>query len=295
MLMLMSIRLMSRVFDLRLSSVTTKMVLLVLADNANEQGFCWPSIATVARKSGLCERSVQHQLKLLEALTLVERTERNGHSSIYQLVLENPTPVDSPPQDVHPTPADCAPGGERGAPPGVNVVHPEPSVEPSIEPSKEPPVPPLPPKGGSGGLKVPDNLKEPEFLIAWGLWVAARKAMKKVKDWHSLFQGQLDWLSAYGPKVAKEMVEQSRRNGWIGVFEVHDANPDKLPKVVTPSVNPTTQAILHQKELDEVKSQMRVLNASYSEHQDWAEEDKQKWHRLKARKLELKQLLGMQV
>jgi uncharacterized phage protein (TIGR02220 family) len=60
-------------------------------------------------------------------------------------------------------------------------------------------------------------------------------------------------------------------------------------------VNPTTLAILRQKELDEVVSRMRSIRGSYSEHLDWAEEDKTKWHKLKARKDELKKLLGMQV
>ena len=59
--------------------------------------------------------------------------------------------------------------------------------------------------------------------------------------------------------------------------------------------SPTTRAILHQKELDEVQRKMNAIRGSYSEHQDWSEEDKTKWGPLKARKIELKKLLGMQV
>jgi len=61
------------------------------------------------------------------------------------------------------------------------------------------------------------------------------------------------------------------------------------------AVSPTTLAILHQKELDEVMSKMRSIRASYSEHQSWAEDDKARWYKLKARRDELKKLLGMQV
>lgn len=61
------------------------------------------------------------------------------------------------------------------------------------------------------------------------------------------------------------------------------------------AVSPTTQAILHQKELDEVTGRMRSIRGSYSEHQSWSEDDKARWYKLKARKDELKKLLGMQV
>lgn len=61
------------------------------------------------------------------------------------------------------------------------------------------------------------------------------------------------------------------------------------------AVSPTTQAILHQKELDEVLSQMRSIRYSYCDHQDWRPEDKTRWLLLKSRKYDLKKLLGMQV
>lgn len=61
------------------------------------------------------------------------------------------------------------------------------------------------------------------------------------------------------------------------------------------NVNATTLAILHQKELDEVLSKMRSIRGSYSEHQSWTQEDKNRWYKLKARRDELKKLLGMQV
>jgi len=60
-------------------------------------------------------------------------------------------------------------------------------------------------------------------------------------------------------------------------------------------VSPTTLAILHQKELDEVTGKMRSIRGSYSEHQSWSEDDKTRWYKLKARKDELKKLLGMQI
>jgi len=60
------------------------------------------------------------------------------------------------------------------------------------------------------------------------------------------------------------------------------------------AVSPTTRAILHQKELDEVLSKMQSIRSTYSGHQNWTEEDKAKWYKLKGRRDELKKLLGIQ-
>jgi hypothetical protein len=61
------------------------------------------------------------------------------------------------------------------------------------------------------------------------------------------------------------------------------------------AVSPTTQAILHQKELDEVTVKMQSIRGAYSGHQSWSEDDKGRWFKLKDRRDELKKLLGMQV
>lgn len=105
---------MSQVWDTESESHTEKLVLLALADNSNDEGYCWPSIATIARKCDLSERSVRSQLRLLEVKRWVQTTQRLGHSSTYRISL--PTP-------------------ERRA--GRNGVPPEPSVEPPKEPSRD--------------------------------------------------------------------------------------------------------------------------------------------------------------
>jgi Helix-turn-helix domain len=44
-----------------------RLVLLALADHANDEGYCHPSVARLARKSALTERNVQLILRNLEA------------------------------------------------------------------------------------------------------------------------------------------------------------------------------------------------------------------------------------
>lgn len=63
----------------------------------------------------------------------------------------------------------------------------------------------------------------------------------------------------------------------------------------TRSLNKNTQAILWQRELEAVQKQMDAIRNSYSEHQSWAVDDRDRWIKLRERKRELKKLLGIQV
>lgn len=119
----MSIRLMSQVWDLQFESLGQKMVLLALADNANEQGVCWPSVSTICRKCQCTDRTVQTHLNRLEELKVVKIIERSGHSSLYTITLPTPEKA-APPKNFHPTP-------EKSSGPPPKHFHPEPSFEPS--------------------------------------------------------------------------------------------------------------------------------------------------------------------
>lgn len=50
----------------RTGSPITKLVLLKLADNAGESGFCWPSMERLVEHTELSERSIREHLKILE-------------------------------------------------------------------------------------------------------------------------------------------------------------------------------------------------------------------------------------
>ncbi|WP_105901411.1 helix-turn-helix domain-containing protein [Vibrio gangliei] len=63
----MSVRVMSYVWDIPLFKGSDKLVMLCLADHADDKGICWPSIDTIARKSGVSPTTVKTTLKKLEA------------------------------------------------------------------------------------------------------------------------------------------------------------------------------------------------------------------------------------
>ena len=81
----LSVKLMSVVWELDLPP-SEKLVLLALADQANDEGRqCWPSLANIARRSGQNERTVRRALRSLEEKGHLEAIQRTGTSSQYHL------------------------------------------------------------------------------------------------------------------------------------------------------------------------------------------------------------------
>jgi uncharacterized phage protein (TIGR02220 family) len=64
-------------------SPTQKAVLISLADQANDQGFCWPSVASIALRTCLSERTVRKVIGELEKAEFVRIHERKGSSNYY--------------------------------------------------------------------------------------------------------------------------------------------------------------------------------------------------------------------
>lgn len=62
----MSVKIMSRVWDHSGQDGSTLLVLLALADHADEDGVCWPGIERVAHKARVSERQAQRIIKTLE-------------------------------------------------------------------------------------------------------------------------------------------------------------------------------------------------------------------------------------
>ncbi len=68
-------------------------------------------------------------------------------------------------------------------------------------------------------VEIPRALHSPEFSKAWAQWMTNRRAGNKPKCWATMFVGQLEWLERFGPVKATEILKQSMRNGWQGLFE----------------------------------------------------------------------------
>lgn len=75
-------------------SHTAKLVLLALADNANDAGVCWPSIPKVANRCSLDERTVFRAIAMLEGGGHVTTEARPGKSTIYRVHPLQPSTPD---------------------------------------------------------------------------------------------------------------------------------------------------------------------------------------------------------
>lgn len=79
-------------FEQETGSPISKLVLVKLADNANDLGLSWPSVTRLVRQTELSERSVRDHLQKLQDLGLlriIERRERSGRqrSNCYYLLV----------------------------------------------------------------------------------------------------------------------------------------------------------------------------------------------------------------
>lgn len=80
----MSIEAMSWVWKQDVKPAAAKLVLLALADHANPDGYCWPSILRIAGMVGLTSRQVSTHIRSLEAKGLVERGDRRRKDGQYR-------------------------------------------------------------------------------------------------------------------------------------------------------------------------------------------------------------------
>lgn len=135
-----SIKIMTLAWQTQLPS-TEKLVLLALADNANDEGQCFPSVPTLVAKCGMGERTVQGVISRLRDDGHLTCHYRTGRSTVY-IVHPVLTPAAAaPPQNTHPasaapyprssrtpTPAAAAPTPAAAAP--ITIT--QPSCEPSL-------------------------------------------------------------------------------------------------------------------------------------------------------------------
>ncbi|PPT23082.1 helix-turn-helix domain-containing protein [Xanthomonas arboricola] len=79
----MSTIIMSQCWPLQGLSGPQKAVLISMADQANDDGVCWPAVGTIARRCCLSERAVRSAMDHLEAVGILARERRFNSSSNY--------------------------------------------------------------------------------------------------------------------------------------------------------------------------------------------------------------------
>lgn len=140
----MSMTLMAKAMAIKTGNPIRKLVLIKLADNANDSGECWPSYKHIADHCECSKSAVRDHIDALISMGLLVKENRPGvkngkgnASNLYCMNLDNPIP----PKSIAPMPSESI-----GVPPesiapmpcgGTRTSH---SFEPVIEP-KDPPNP----------------------------------------------------------------------------------------------------------------------------------------------------------
>lgn len=158
----MSMNLMAQAMSIKVGNPLRKLVLIKIADNANDKGECWPSYQHVADHCECSKSAVRAHIEALIKMGLLTKENRLGvnngkgnTSNLYYLTLDNPVPSESiapcavkkhspmpskstgvcqqvtqgvPSESTPPMPAD-----------GTRTSH---SFEPVIEPKENPPIAP---------------------------------------------------------------------------------------------------------------------------------------------------------
>lgn len=118
----MSMMLMVRAMRIKVGNPLRKLVLIKLADNANDLGECWPSHQHIAEQCEISRRSVINHIKALEEMGLLRREYRTKNnekqSNLYYLTLDKKTEFGGSAGDSLPSAGDSQ-GSAGAAPPSA--------------------------------------------------------------------------------------------------------------------------------------------------------------------------------
>lgn len=159
----MSMTLMARAMAIKTGNPIRKLVLIKLADNANDNGECWPSYQHIADHCECSRSAVRSHIDALIGMGVLTKENRMGinngkgnTSNVYYLNLDNPMP----PKSIAPVSSKSTGMPLENTPPmpcgGTRTSH-------SFEPVNEPNDPPTPQKGEGDEWILADAKKALEF------------------------------------------------------------------------------------------------------------------------------------
>ena len=227
-----------------------RLILLAICDNANDDGNCYPSIQSLSLKSGLSPRAVRGHVASLDEAGIVERHERAGRSTYYQVNLralraavfkslsartdlseydkgvlrscapdESGTPADSAPLQKSPiTPADSAADPSRFLP--------TPPADSAAITNKEPTRNQQEPKkrASASTFELPDWINRQH----WDAWHSCAKRKNASDAQKQMAVDKLDSWRKQGIDHAAAL-ENAAIAGWQGLFK-----PDVPSSAMTP-------------------------------------------------------------
>lgn len=148
-------------------------------------------------------------------------------------------------------------------------------------------------KGQEGGLQRGSTIagstvlpavlaSEPRFVAAWKMWLEHLKQKRKPATLHAQ-DLQLRRCAEWGLERALKAIQASIEHNWQSIYE-NNGNGMNGAEVV-----------IRGKELERVEKQIAEIRNSVDSHRELDDGDREKLRKLKARRDELKSILGIQV
>jgi hypothetical protein len=204
---------------------SAKLVLLSLADRADESHTAFPSITRLASDTGLDRKTVMSATNHLLMMGLVVAEKTRGGRTIYRLIgvpgrehaEPKPVPKTGPVPKTVPVPKTGPDQSQKRdryqyQKRDTNLPSNQPRTEKRAAAPREYPVP--------TGV-------DPR---AWADYQEHRKT-NKPKDWTSLAAKKVgDKLAKYSPRDQREMVDKTIASGWTGVFPPDNEKGYSKPK-----------------------------------------------------------------
>ncbi|MFI4842041.1 MULTISPECIES: helix-turn-helix domain-containing protein [Pseudomonas] len=207
--------LMVKAMKTKVGNPLRKLVLIKLADNASDQGECWPSYQHIADQCEIDRSTVRKHIKHLEAQGLVRIENREGpkgnSSNLYRITLCRPVGPNSTPVGPESTGVGPQPTGGVGQE-STRTSHYFESVTEPVEqtvaaaPSAKKKAPKFDPM-----TCKPTNVSEQ----TWADWCQHRKEIRKPLT-ATTCEKQAKTLA--GHHAPDAVINQSISNGWTGLF-----------------------------------------------------------------------------
>lgn len=211
----MSMELMVKAMKTKVGNPLRKLVLIKLADNANDMGECWPSYQHVADQCEISKRSVMNHINTLCGAGLLRKEIRKGgpkgnSSNVYYLTLSGAADSLGVVQQIHqgsaagspPSAADSL-GGSAGAAPRTSH---------SFESVKEPVTEPVATQAEAvvaEGIVVPFTAQQPRCEIPTDMPGPKDQSCKTFKAW-------ANYAMAYRKRYHAWPVWNAKAGGQVG-------------------------------------------------------------------------------
>ncbi|QJQ21415.1 helix-turn-helix domain-containing protein [Pseudomonas sp. SK] len=211
----MSMELMVKAMKTKVGNPLRKLVLIKLADNASDQGECWPSYQHIADQCEISKRSVMNHISTLCGAGLLRKEIRKGgpkgnSSNVYYLTLSGAADSLGVVQEIHQGSAASSPpsaadslGGSAGAAPRTSH---------SFESVKEPVTEPVATQAEAvvaEGIVVPFTAQQPRCEIPADMPGPKDQSCKTFKAW-------ANYAMAYRKRYHAWPVWNAKAGGQVG-------------------------------------------------------------------------------